>query len=294
MHAESPARRAAGSGMTVTTRAHRGRDTAPAGGGRRPQRHRLTTSAQRLAAEIVGTFFLVLAAAGGDIIAELHPGQVSPAARAIAPALVVMAMIYVLGSVSGADLNPVVTFAFAVRRVLPWRWVVPYVAAELTGAIVAAATLRLLFSPVGRTGLSYPRGSVAESFGLEVILTLLLVVVILSVVNRTPLARPGRGAPDGRDDRGGRAGRPLRLRRVDEPRPLPGSSHRGRHRHQSVDLCGRSPPRRRARRGRDDALPGCAEGRGARRCRRRRQPLTVRRSVVHAHQGDQLVVEIDE
>src|SRR5829696_4701416 len=61
---------------------------------------------RRLAAEVVGTFFLVTAAAGADIVADLHPGQVSNGARAVAPALVVAAMIYALGSVSGVHINP--------------------------------------------------------------------------------------------------------------------------------------------------------------------------------------------
>src|SRR5262245_48447016 len=86
---------------------------------------------RRLTAEVVGTYFLVTAAMGADVVAELHPGSVSSASRAVAPALVVAAMIYALGSVSGAHLNPAVTCAFATRGVFPWRHVPGYIGAQL-------------------------------------------------------------------------------------------------------------------------------------------------------------------
>jgi aquaporin Z len=150
---------------------------------------------RRLAAETVGTFFLVIAAAGVNIVSELHPGEVPAAARAVAPALVVAAMIYALGSVSGAHLNPAVTLAFAARTVFPWRWVPAYVAAEIAGALGAAGVLHLLFDPTGHQGTTYPRGTVAESLGLEILLTALLVFVILSVATQHRLLGPDAALP---------------------------------------------------------------------------------------------------
>lgn len=152
-------------------------------------------SLRRLAAETVGTFFLVTVAAGVGIVGDLHPGEVSTATRAVAPGLVVAAMIYALGSVSGAHLNLAVTLAFAVRTVFPWRWVPAYIAAELVGALGAAGVLHVLFDPVGHEGTTYPRGAVAESLGLEILLTALLVFVIFSVATQHRLLGPDAALP---------------------------------------------------------------------------------------------------
>jgi glycerol uptake facilitator-like aquaporin len=71
--------------------------------------------------ELLGTFALTLVAAGGEVIAVISGGEVNPAARAVAPGLLVMAMIYMLGSQSGAHFNPVVSLAFTLRQDFPWR-----------------------------------------------------------------------------------------------------------------------------------------------------------------------------
>jgi MIP family channel proteins len=152
---------------------------------------------RRLVAEVVGTFFLVVAAAGSDMVADLHPGQVSSSARAIAPALVIAAMIYAFGSISGAHFNPAVSVAFTVRGVFPWRWLPAYVAAQLAGAVAAAGLLHLLFAPSGHQGTTYPHGSVAQSFGLEVLLTALLVVVVVNAANQHRLLGPEAALPVG-------------------------------------------------------------------------------------------------
>jgi glycerol uptake facilitator-like aquaporin len=80
---------------------------------------RLKDELRRLLAELLGTFALTLVAAGGDVIATISGGAISPAARVVAPGLLVMAMIYTLGSQSGAHFNPVVTLAFTLRRDFP-------------------------------------------------------------------------------------------------------------------------------------------------------------------------------
>jgi aquaporin Z len=152
---------------------------------------------RRLTAEAAGTFFLVCAAAGADIINELHPGQVPIPARAIAPALIVTAMIYSFGSISGAHLNPAVTIAFAARTVFPWRWVPAYIAAELAGAVAAAATLHMLFDPGGNQGTTHPTGGQWQSFGFETLLTLLLITVILSTATQHRVVGPDAAIPVG-------------------------------------------------------------------------------------------------
>ena len=185
--------------MTATTRVH----DAGAASGRAPEQppdepvDDPPTTWRRLAAEVVGTYFLVTAAMGADVVADLHPGMVSSASRAVAPALVVAAMIYALGSVSGAHLNPAVTCAFATRGVFPWRHVPGYVAAQVLGAVIAASVLHVTLRPVGHEGTTYPHGSVVQSLGVEAILTMLLVFVILNAANQHRLLGPDAALPVG-------------------------------------------------------------------------------------------------
>src|SRR5579862_8452021 len=105
---------------------------------------------RRLFAEVLGTFLLVLAAAGGGI---LHAkGEISLSAAVVAPGLTVMSVILFMGAVSGAHLNPVVSVACALRRDFPWPRVAPYVVAQLAGAVLAALFLRAVFGDVGHLG----------------------------------------------------------------------------------------------------------------------------------------------
>ncbi|MCX4744790.1 aquaporin [Kitasatospora sp. NBC_01287] len=140
---------------------------------------------RRLAAEGVGTFFLVLVAAGAGVVAAVTGGTVSPAAQALAPGAMVLALIYTLGVTSGAHLNPAVTLAFAARGHFPWRRVPAYVGAQLAGAVTAAAVLRAMFGTTGRLGASHPGPGVGTgaAFGLEVLLSLGLMTVILGTSN---------------------------------------------------------------------------------------------------------------
>src|SRR4051812_43997555 len=94
-----------------------------------------------LAAEAFGTFALVLGAVGGDTMAPLVPGQIGSAARAVAPALMVTALIYSIGDVSGAHLNPAVTVAFVLKRLFPLGRLPLYWVAQAAGALVAAVIL---------------------------------------------------------------------------------------------------------------------------------------------------------
>ena len=151
---------------------------------------RLKDELRRLLAEFLGTFALTLVAAGGEVIAGISGGEVSPAARAVAPGLLVMAMIYTLGSQSGAHFNPVVTLAFTLRQDFPWKRVPGYWGAQLVGAILAALLLRVLFGLVGHLGATLPRHGTIEALVMEIVLTFLLVTVILGTATNHRLTGP--------------------------------------------------------------------------------------------------------
>jgi aquaporin Z len=146
--------------------------------------------ARSLVAEFCGAFFLTAIAAGGEMVAAISDGKVSPAARAVAPGLVVLAFIYAVSDVSGAHFNPAVTLAFALRRVFPW-WRVPgYWLAQFCGAIAAALGLRALLGPVEHLGATRPHAGASTSFVVEIVLTCLLVSVILGTAARTSKIGP--------------------------------------------------------------------------------------------------------
>ena len=141
---------------------------------------------RRLFAEVLGTFFLVLVAAGGGIVnARFGPGAVPAAARSVAPGLMVMAVILFMGTVSGAHLNPAVSVAFALRGNFPWRRVPAYVAAQAVGAVLAAALLRALIGGHGSAGLTLPGPGISPWVALvwEMTLTTGLISVILGTAS---------------------------------------------------------------------------------------------------------------
>ena len=158
-------------------------------GGTAPN-HPIAAWPQRLGAEVFGSFALVFVAAGGDTLAHLGIGEISAEARAFAPALMVAALIYAIGDVSGAHFNPVVTLAFAAKGLFPARSVVPYWAAQVVGALGAALLLRILFGDVMRSGVSTPHVPGGTAVVIEVVLTLLLVTVILGTADRARVVGP--------------------------------------------------------------------------------------------------------
>lgn len=136
---------------------------------------------KRLLAEYLGTFFLVFAGTGAIVINQASGGVIGHAGIALVFGLVVLAMIHTFGDVSGAHLNPAVTLGFAAAGRFPWREVAGYVAAQLAGAFSASGLLKLLFPASETLGATLPAGSVGQSFVLEVVLTAILMLVILSV-----------------------------------------------------------------------------------------------------------------
>lgn len=135
----------------------------------------------KYAAEVFGTFALVFAGTGAVVIDAVTGGGVGHVGVAVTFGLVVMAMIYAVGDVSGAHLNPAVTAGFWLARRLPGRCAVPYLLSQLTGAFLASGVLRAMFSNRAYLGATLPAGSDAQSFWLEVVLTFLLMFVILCV-----------------------------------------------------------------------------------------------------------------
>lgn len=136
---------------------------------------------RRSIAEIIGTFALVFCGTGAIVIDNASGGAVSHVGIALTFGLIVMAMIYGLGEISGAHLNPAVSIAFALAGRLPVSAMGFYIVSQLTGAFLASLTLRLLFPTDLLLGATLPAGAVMQSFVLEVILTFFLMLVIMGV-----------------------------------------------------------------------------------------------------------------
>ena len=134
-----------------------------------------------LCAEFIGTFALVFAGTGAIIINETSGGAITHVGIALTFGLVVLAMIYTLGDVSGAHLNPAVTIGFWAARRFPAGQVWRYLAAQIAGALLASVILKFLFPTNQNLGATHPAGSMMQSFVLELILTFLLMFVILNV-----------------------------------------------------------------------------------------------------------------
>ena len=132
-------------------------------------------------AEGLGTFALIFAGTGAIVVNEVSGGVISHAGIALTFGFVVMAMIYCVGDVSGAHLNPAVTTAFAAAGRFPWREVPGYIAAQVTGAVSASLLLRTLFPTNAGLGATLPAGLPAQSLVFEIVLTFFLMLVVLSV-----------------------------------------------------------------------------------------------------------------
>jgi len=140
--------------------------------------------ARLLAAEFVGTFTLVFAGCGAVMVdAKTH--ELGHVGVAFTFGLVIMAMIYAVGHISGAHFNGAVTFAFALSRHFPWPRAGGYWCAQLAGAIAAAALLRGSLGNIAHCGATLPSGSQAQSFLWELMLSFFLMFVIMAVATDT-------------------------------------------------------------------------------------------------------------
>jgi aquaporin Z len=140
---------------------------------------------RRLFSELLGTFLLVMVAAGGGMMGQSFPGVISRSAAVVAPALMVMGVILFMGKISGAHLNPAVSIAFALRRDFPWRRVPGYIVVQLIGATLAALVLHGVITVSAKYGSNYPSTghSTMAAFWMELLLTAGLVSVILGTAS---------------------------------------------------------------------------------------------------------------
>ncbi len=141
----------------------------------------MVVGVNKLFAESVGTFCLVFAGAGAIIVDQTSGGTVTHAGIAMTFGLVVMAMIYALGDISGAHLNPAVTIAFAASGRSSVTNVPGYIMAQALGAFAASALHHVLFPGNETLGATLPTGALWQSFVVEVVLAFMLMLVILSV-----------------------------------------------------------------------------------------------------------------
>ena len=131
--------------------------------------------------EIIGTFFLVFAGTGAIVIDNYSGGAIGHVGIAMTWGLIVTVIIYTIGDISGAHLNPAVTIAFWIAKRFKGKEVIPYIIAQSIGAFLASFTLKIMFPLDETLGASLPSGSWEQSFVMEVILTFLLMYVILNV-----------------------------------------------------------------------------------------------------------------
>ena len=196
---------------------------------------------RRLFSEVWGTFLLVLVAAGGGVVGALPVGgDLTLAMKALAPGMMVMGIIFFMGTISGAHLNPAVTLAFAVRGNFPWIRVPGYIIAQIVGGILAAVFLNMAYGGI-LNGANEPGQGISDGTAVltEAILTLGLVSVILGTAAGRPQRRLQRGPRRRRIHRTrvclgradlGRLDEPGAVARADarrrQPRPLLGLPRR--------------------------------------------------------------------
>ena len=140
---------------------------------------------RRLFSEVMGTFLLLLVAAGGGMMNAAFDGAIGRTAAVVAPGLMVMAMILFMGKVSGAHFNPAVSLAFALRGDFPWKRVPGYIVAQFIGATLAVLFLQAVIGVSASNGATYPASTTTatSAFLMEVALTFGLVSVILGTAS---------------------------------------------------------------------------------------------------------------
>ena len=131
--------------------------------------------------ELFGTFALVFCGAGAIVMNDVSGGAVTHVGIALTFGLIVMAMIYSIGAQSGAHINPAVTIAFWASGTFDKKDVFPYVAAQITGAVLASAVLYCLFPEHATQGATLPLNSYSQAFVIEVLLSFILMFVIVNV-----------------------------------------------------------------------------------------------------------------
>jgi MIP family channel proteins len=138
-------------------------------------------------AELLGTFALVFCGTGAIIVNAQSQGALGHVGIAFAFGTIVMIMVYVLGSLSGAHINPAVTIAAVIARKFPVAQSIPYIVSQIAGALLASLLLQSMFPADSQLGITLPAGDPWQSFAFEMIFTFFLMIVILSVVSQASL-----------------------------------------------------------------------------------------------------------
>jgi aquaporin NIP len=136
---------------------------------------------RRAAAEFIGTFTLVFLGTGAIVVDSISGGEIGNVGVGIVFGLTVAAVIYAIGHISGAHINPAVTLSFALVRHFPWRDVPMYWTVQIAGGVVASLSLRAMFGLVADMGATLPQGPAVQSLGLEIVLSFVLMFVIMAV-----------------------------------------------------------------------------------------------------------------
>jgi aquaporin NIP len=144
---------------------------------------------QKLGAEFVATFAMVLLGTGAIVLNDVSSGQVGLFGIAFTFGLVIAAMIYLLGPISGAHMNPAVTLALAADKKLPVMLMLPYIFGQCSGAIFASYVLSVFFPRHSTLGATIPQGSLPQSFMVELFLGFVLIFAILQIVKRASVKR---------------------------------------------------------------------------------------------------------
>ena len=132
-------------------------------------------------AEYVGTMILVFCGTSAIVVNDISGGVITHVGIAMVFGMVVASIIYTLGDISGAHINPAVTLAFWLARWFPGQQVIPYLFSQIFGAISASLLVYILFVKHETLGATLPAGSISQSFVLELILTFILMLTIINV-----------------------------------------------------------------------------------------------------------------
>lgn len=135
-------------------------------------------------AELIGTFALVFCGTGAIIVNDQSNGSLGLVGIALAFGIIVTAIIYIFGNISGSHINPSVTIALLIAKVISKKEALMYVFAQVLGAILASGLLKLLFTENVSLGATRPAGGLLQSFVLEFILTFFLMLTILGVESK--------------------------------------------------------------------------------------------------------------
>ncbi|KAK4490539.1 hypothetical protein RD792_001221 [Penstemon davidsonii] len=142
----------------------------------------VVTITQKVVAEMIGTYFVIFAGCGSVAVNKIYGGSITFPGICVTWGLIVMVMVYTVGHVSGAHFNPAVTITFALLRRFPWKQVPLYIIAQLSGSILASATLAVMFDITTEAYFgTLPVGSNGQSFAIEIIISFLLMFVVSGV-----------------------------------------------------------------------------------------------------------------